>query len=81
MTKEQRAFEQWLWIEVLLIYGLIFSAILYSFCHSFRASSYQFSSPASKYMGQADFLNAYSVTVDLASLNCTPAFIIFMLKF
>ena len=81
MTKEQIAFEQWLWIEVLLVYGLIFSAIVYSFCHSFRASSYQFSSRSSKYMGQADFLNAFGVTVDIASLNCTPAFIIFMLDY
>ena len=79
MTQEQIAFEQWLWIEVLLIYGLIFSAIVYSFCHSFRPATYQFSCPASKYLGQADFLNAFSVTVDLASLNITPAFIIFML--
>ena len=79
LTKKQEAFEKWLWIEVLLIYGQMFSATIYSICHSFKPSKYQFYSNETKYLGDPDFLTIYGVVVDFASLNTTPAFVIFCL--
>ena len=75
------AFEQWLWIEMLIIYGQIFSAICYSIGHSINPSSYFFATDEIKFIGQADFLTVFSVTVSICSLNTTPCFVLFMLKF
>ena len=59
----------------------MFSATVYSICHSFKPSLYAFSSNETNYLGDPDFLTVYGTTVDIASLNTTPAFIIFCLQF
>ena len=66
---------------MLIIYGQIFSAICYAIGHSINPSSYYFGSEEINFIGQADFLTIFSVTVSICSLNTTPCFVIFMLKF
>ena len=59
----------------------MFSATVYSIGHSFKPSVYEFNSSETKYLGDPDFLTIYGVVIDFASLNTTPAFVIFCLKY
>ena len=40
LTPRQELFEQWLWVEVCLIYGKMASAILFTFFHALKPSTY-----------------------------------------
>ena len=59
----------------------MFSATVYSIFHSFKPSNYMFHSREADYLGDPDFLTVYGLIVDIASLNTTPAFVIFCLQF
>ena len=76
MTHEQESFEAWLWIEVLMVFGQMVSAALFSivrrimkFCNK---DEYVIESQAHRYMGQTDFLNYWTNHLGMLALNVQP---------
>ena len=73
LTSEQRAFETWLWIEILMVIGRMISAALFTLFRQIykicNKDEYIIESKAHKYMGQSDFLTYWTNHLGIVALN------------
>ena len=76
MKSDQKSFETWLWIEVLLIYGHMISAVLFTIVRRIMSccnkDEYLITSKAHKFMGQSDFLVFWTNHLGIVALNVQP---------